>query len=59
MFRIRDFIFLQFDRKQQDRGIKYLHNIRNFQYSWNKLTYWTIIMTVNDLEACILQLDQR
>lgn len=28
-FHIRDFIFLWFDRKQLDLGIKFSHNIRN------------------------------
>lgn len=40
-FRIRDFIFLWFDRKQLDLGIKYSHNtcIRNYKAikSWNYL----------------------
>lgn len=38
-FRICDFIFLWFDRKQLDLGIKFSHNIRNYKAikSWNYL----------------------
>lgn len=32
MFRIRDSIFSRFDKKQRDRGIKYLQNVENLQY---------------------------
>lgn len=32
MFRIRDSIFLRFDKKQRDRGIMYLRNEANLQY---------------------------
>lgn len=32
MFLFHDFIFLQFDTKLLDHGIKYSHNIRNLQY---------------------------
>lgn len=32
MFRIRDSIFSRFDKKQRDRGFKYLQNVENLQY---------------------------
>lgn len=38
MFRIRDSIFLRFDKKQRDRGFKYLQNVENLQYRDNSIS---------------------